>query len=63
MPRFGPVFDAKTPREKVYVGPFFAFFSQEMRHMNSFWGFKMGHFGWGAKKFMLEKFIVLFCPL
>ena len=34
-----------------------------MRHINFFWGPKMGCFGWGPKKFMLKKFMYFFCPL
>ena len=34
-----------------------------MRHINFFWGPKIGGFGRGAKKFMLKKFMCFFRPL
>ena len=61
MARLGHrVLDPKSLR-KVYVSPFFAFLSQEMRHINFFLGPKIGDVRWG-KKFMLKKFMCFFCP-
>ena len=63
MFRLGPPFcPPKSPRKSLCGSPF-CVLSQEMRHINFFLGAQHKGFRAGAKKFMLKKFICLFCPL
>ena len=53
-----------SPEQNVYVDPFLAFFFPGHEAHKPFSGGHNGTFwGGGCKKFMLKKFMCLFCPL
>ena len=49
--------------QKDLCGSLICVLSQEMRHIDFFPGAPKWGFGWGGKKFMLEKSMCVFFPL